>query len=623
LSKLQRLAPIFLILLVAAFMRLYRLDTVPPGMYSDIATNGLDVRDIFAGHPRIFFPANNGREALFIYFQALLVAGAGYRLIVFTFASVAMGMLSVALTYRLIGALFGHRMALIAAGLMAVAMWGVALSRVGLRFSSVPPFVLVTLYLLWRTLHAGRWRYAVVGGIALGASLYTYPSARLLPLLAVFLCAFEWRLARKRWPQLGLGLLLSAAVFAPEGVYFLRHPDDLIGRAAQVSVFNPHPEVERSRDTLDQAVVKTAGMFFVHGDENRRGNIPGRPVFDPPAAAFFALGLAVALWKAREASPYRWLLLWLVVMSLPSALSQSSPDQFRIYAVAPAAFALAALGFESLARRFPSMVTRTALPALAVAWTAAWTGLLYFGVWANDPKTDEAFGGGAYRLAGYLAARPEPRMFLAFHDRWPVQLTAPKTMQAGWFREELTALPVPSTADGDVLYIAAPFAALAKDAPGIVPELEALPHSTAASGVPDFLAYRWQEAGVRRLLAGVSPLDASMGADFHLAGYNLAGARLRMLWQPLPSAAGPYDLFIHLIDASARQVAQFDALAWPAEDGPSDYLLMTQLILNVPPGRYIAEAGAVHRDPNDPSRLAGGPIGEVARIPVEVVASGG
>ncbi len=621
-SKLQRLAPVLLILLVAAFMRLYRLDAVPPGMYSDIATNGLDVRDILAGHPRIFFPANNGREALFIYFQALLVAGAGYRLIVFTFASVAMGMLSVALTYRLIGTMFGHRMALIAAGLMAVAMWGVALSRVGLRFSSVPPFVLVTLYLLWRTLHAGRWRYAVFGGIALGASLYTYPSARLLPLLAAFLCAFEWRLARKRWPQLGLGLLLSAAVFAPEGAYFLRHPDDLIGRAAQVSVFNPHPEVERSRDTLDQAVLKTAGMFFVHGDENRRGNIPGRPVFDPPAAAFFALGLAAALWKAREASPYRWLLLWLVVMSLPSALSQSSPDQFRIYAAAPTAFALAALGFESLARRFPSPVVRTALPVLAVAWTAAWTGWLYFGAWANDPKTDEAFGGGAYRLADYLAARSEPRMFLAFHDRWPIQLTTPKTMQAGWFREELTAVPVPAAAGGDVLYVAAPFAALARDIEAALPALEPLPHSTAATGVPDFLAFRWQDAAARRFVGGFRQAEVSMAPDFELVGYRAAEGRLRILWRPLPAAAGPYDLYIHLIDGSGTQITQFDALAWPAEDGPSDYLLMTQLSLDVPPGRYIAEAGAVHRDPNDPSRLAGGPIGEVARIPLEVVTSG-
>ena len=622
---LLRLAPILLILLAAAVLRLYRLDVLPPGMFSDIATNGLDIRDVFAGHPRVFFPANNGREALFIYFQAVLVAGGGNHLYVYTFAAVAMGMLSVALTYRLLRTMFGYRVGVVAAGLMAVAMWGVAASRVGLRFSSVPAFLLAVLYMLWRLFHTGRRRYAVAGGVLLGLAMYTYPSARLIPLLVVLLCAVEWRLALKVWRQLAMLVLVSLAVFVPEGAYFVRHPDQILGRAAQVSVFTPDAQVERSHDTLLQATAKTAGMFFVHGDENQRYNIPGRPVFDPPIAAFFALGLAILLWRLKDRTAYAWLLLWLLVACLPSALSQSSPDEARIYSAAPAAFGLAALGFQALAAAIPGGLTGVALPAAGIAWTCAWTYLVYFGTWAADPKTYDAFGGAAYNLSHFLATRPEQQIVLDFHDRWPIELLTPKTTQAHWFREDTTALALPSAPNGDSLFVTAPFAALSSGMPQILPGLEPLPHTTAATGVADFLAYRWPQAQAQGWFGQVHPTDATFGGDFRLKGWSITGqgsARtLNLLWQPL-AASGPYDLFIHLLDSSAKQIAQSDSDAWPAEDGPGDYLLLTQIRLDLPPGAYSADVGAVHRSAADPRQLAGGPIGQPVRLPIEVAASG-
>ena len=113
-----------------------------------------------------------------------------------------------------------------------------------------------------------------------------------------------------------------------------------------------------------------------------------------------------------------------------------------------------------------------------------------------------------------------------------------------------------------------------------------------------------------------------MAPDFRLVGYVAADGKLRLLWQPL-AAVGPYDLYIHLLDGSGKQVAQLDALAWPAEEGPADdYLLMTQVALNVAPGRYSAEAGAVHRSSANLGQLIGGPIGEVARIPIEIPGNG-
>jgi 4-amino-4-deoxy-L-arabinose transferase-like glycosyltransferase len=108
-------------------------------MLNDVAINGLDVRRIVAGERPIFFENNNGREPLFIYFQALLVAVAGSPPLVFTFSSAVMGLLSVATVYRLFRVQFGWPIAAITGLLLATSFWFVDISRMGLRTISLLP----------------------------------------------------------------------------------------------------------------------------------------------------------------------------------------------------------------------------------------------------------------------------------------------------------------------------------------------------------------------------------------------------------------------------------------------------------------------------------------------------
>ena len=116
-------------------------------------------------------------------------------------------------------------------------------------------------------------------------------------------------------------------------------------------------------------------------------------------------------------------------------------------------------------------------------------------------------------------------------------------------------------------------------------------------------------------------LDVSMAPDFRLTGYSVVrvGARpaLNLFWQPL-QASGPYDLYVHLLDASGKQMAQADVLAWPIDEGPPrEDLLLTQHLFDVSSGSYTAEMGAVHRSRTDRAQLIGPPIGTV-RIPVTI-----
>ncbi|MBV8086870.1 MAG: glycosyltransferase family 39 protein [Chloroflexi bacterium] len=608
---------VFALLLVSAALRFYRLDTVPPGMISDVATNGLDIRDVFAGHLQVFFPANNGREAFFIYFQALLVAGAGVNTFVFSYSALAMGLLTVALTYRLLRELFGPPTAWIAAFLLSSAFWLVALSRIGLRTVSYPPFLLASVYLLWQLLRTGRRRYAVLGGIALGAALYTYIAARLLPLLLLLMCLAIWPEARRRWRELALAVVVALAVFAPEGVYFAQHSQMLVQRTEDVAVFNPEPQVEGAHDTPLQSVLATAGMFFVQGDANRRYNVPGRPIFDPLLAVCFAVGLAGSLWLARRDARHRWLLLWLVVASLPSALSHESPDMFRAFAVAPVAFAFAGLGATWLPTIFRRIGLMKAVLAGLAAWSVVWTCFLYFGQWAGDPRTYAAYAGGVTKLASFIAQQPEQALVFAYHDRWPVELLTPRTLGAQWNALDTVAVPIPAAPNGDVLYTVQPSSALRQPV-SLLPGAVALPTPTDPQGAPEFLAFRWPQGAVQQLLAGQKPLAADMAPDLRLSGYTLeptnAGVSVSLLWQPL-AMSGPYDLYVHLLDPTGKQIAQSDVLVRAPDEGSLDgYLLLTRHALAAPPGEYTAEIGAAHRSSDHPERVVGGPIGQPARL---------
>lgn len=610
------------LLLVAAWLRFWRLDVLPPGMISDIAVNGLDIRDVLAGQLQVFFPANNGREALFIYFQALLVAGAGNAPFVYAYSALAMGMLTVALSYRLLRSMFGSRIAWLAAMLLAGSFWMVAMSRVGLRTTSLPPFMLATLYCLWRVLRTGRWHYAAFCGVALGGALYTYIAGRLLPLLMVLICLAEWSVARKRWRQLALAAVVALAVFAPEGAYFLSHPEVFASRTEAVSVFNEHPEIEGVFKTPQQSVLDTAGMFFVHGDSNQRYNIPGRPLFDPLLGALFAAGLAGSVWLSRRDERYHWLLLWLVVMLLPSALSHESPYTFRVLSAAPVIYALPALGLSGLLQLFRRQHLSAVLSLLIAAWWICWTLFLYFGQWARDAKTYDAYAGGVTKLASFVAQRPERHLVLAYHNRWPVEVITPRSLEGQWLAQDTADVPIPSTPDGDTLYVVSPSAALNRLDSAPLPGLVRLEHPIAPTGMPDFLAYAWPAAATRRFLAGLEPLDVAMEPDVRLIGCSATqgsdSVTFNLVWRP-EQLAGPYDLYVHLLDASGKQIGQSDVLARPPEDGPTaGYVLLTQHVFPRVPEGAVAAVGAAHRSSEHPEQVVGGSIGAEARLKLAV-----
>src|SRR5262249_29189086 len=150
-SVREQLAAVAIVLL-AAILRLWRLDDIPGGLQFDEGFNANDILNVLGGARPIFFSANFGREPLFIYAQALAVWALGERLYALRIVATAVGLLAVPATYAAVRRLVGGTPALVAAGFMATVPWALISSRVGLRGVAMPAFAALATYFFARAL---------------------------------------------------------------------------------------------------------------------------------------------------------------------------------------------------------------------------------------------------------------------------------------------------------------------------------------------------------------------------------------------------------------------------------------------------------------------------------------
>src|SRR5512139_4254681 len=96
-----------LTLLIAAFLRLWQLDTLPPGLHYDEAADTIIAQQIARGESApIFVAAYTGKEVLFFYWAAAWMKLIGPSLFAMRLAAALLGVLTVAVTYRVVYEMF-------------------------------------------------------------------------------------------------------------------------------------------------------------------------------------------------------------------------------------------------------------------------------------------------------------------------------------------------------------------------------------------------------------------------------------------------------------------------------------------------------------------------------------
>ena len=294
-----------LITLMAAILRLYRLDDIPPGLCGDTAYKGIGANRILTGEYPIFFEESwGGIEPMYMYLLAGLFTVLGSTPLTIKLLSGIIGIVTVPLLYLLVREMLSSRaVALLASAFLAISYWHISYSRLGWEIILGPPFVILTLYLLWRALEFSRWLDFAWAGLALGASLYTYQAQRFLPILIVCYLLYRGLLEGGFWRDYGtkfaMCLAIAVLVFAPLGLYFATHSDVFLRRAGEVSIFNPEKNPEGPLRSFLESSVKVLGTYNLRGDPLGRHNLPGRPAFDRLTSILFFVGLAVSLTRWR------------------------------------------------------------------------------------------------------------------------------------------------------------------------------------------------------------------------------------------------------------------------------------------------------------------------------------
>lgn len=397
-------ACLLIILLLAAGLRLYAIGSLPPGLYRDEAYNGLDALRVLAGERPIYFPANNGREPLFIYLVAISIGFLGRSPSAIRLVAAILGTATVPIIYLWARQAFNARIALLSAAITALTFWHVNLSRVGFRVIAMPLLVTASLWLLWRGVRAHRHSDIAIAGMMYGLAFYTYLAMRFTAVAwAVFIAYLAF--SRRSLPRrvFFYFLIPAVVVLLPFGLYAWGHPEIILGRMDQVSILNPVINHGDLWGTLTLNLTRTLAMFTTCGDFIPRHNLPYRPVFDPLMAAAFVVGVIEALRGRRLGHAFT--LIWVAAMLLPTILAEGAPHFLRAAGILPFVFVLPALGLDAIATWMEGRGWRMSAFVALVAIVAAsglWTVRDYFLVHAPSETVYYNFETGATELAAHI-----------------------------------------------------------------------------------------------------------------------------------------------------------------------------------------------------------------------------
>jgi len=378
------------LLLLTWGLRLCYLETVPPGWRDDELINIHALSgELLEGRFPLYFAGASGHEPLYHYLHAGVHAVLGFNVLSGHLLSVALGTLTVALTYALAHRLFGRTTAAIASLALATSFWSLMYSRMALRHINLPPLALTAFYIFWlspttrhppSTLHSPSSilhpppahpsfdaRRSIPLGIIIGLSFYTYPASRVIPVLLVlfgaYLALFHRDEFNRRWRGLALALVVTAVLAIPLG-FVLAQGAGADARLAELAVPLQELRAGNARPLID-SIWTTLGMFHATGDPEWLYNIPDRPVFNLLGGALLWTGVVLCLCRWRQPR-YFFLLLWLGLGLLPAFPSVPPASLSHTILAQPVAYILPALmlteAYRWLESKIPNQKSQNPTP---------------------------------------------------------------------------------------------------------------------------------------------------------------------------------------------------------------------------------------------------------------------
>ena len=340
-----------LILGLAAFLRIYHLDSMPSGIFIDQGMEGWAALRILHEHfcpgwdPEAFH-----NPSLLLYQLAgwfVFFKPTQFNFYLF-FALLSLATLP--LFYWTVRQIAGQKTALLALFILSVMRWYLNFSRDGFPSIEVPFYIFGTLaFLLYGVRSGKKWPF-YVSAVFFAAGFYAYQSFQIVPLLVFVFAIYEmisnWKGVAANWKSilgfLILFLLLAFPFFQYKFPYFQNvfETGGLSPREASVSILKSVKDSHSLKPVIDN-IELTASMFNWRGDPNARHDLQNYRMLDDVTGELFVfgfIGCLVFFWK----KPAFYGLVGLLVLSVPAILSVEAPHANRMLATTPFIALLAA-----------------------------------------------------------------------------------------------------------------------------------------------------------------------------------------------------------------------------------------------------------------------------------------
>lgn len=333
---------LLLILILAAALRLFWLDRVPPALNWDEAAIGWNAKTIWEMHldefgtrwPISFRSFGDYKAPLYIYLTAPVVGIFGSQEISVRLVSVLAGITSVGLMYALGGTT--------AAILLAVSPWHILLSRPALESNLALMFILGGIWLF--RLGLKKPFLLILAPFSFILSMYSYQSPKIFVPVLVSGLLIIYRVQLKRamvW--LVIAGVVSAAAIAPL-------VKDGLGSGGQrftmTSIFYKK-EMNLPVTLAKNYLVHFSPKWLFWGEETNRSQMRQTGMLLAVTAPLLALGLA-AMWQKRKEPWSKFLGWWLITAPIPAMIGFEVPHPIRAFQLLPVLVLVTAMGIKQI-----------------------------------------------------------------------------------------------------------------------------------------------------------------------------------------------------------------------------------------------------------------------------------
>lgn len=353
-----------IILIIAAFLRLWQLGAVPISPDWDEAAYGYNAYSVIhtgkdefgADLPVVLRSFDDYKPALYLYLVIPFVALMGITTEAVRLPSALAGIIAVFLTYFLVKELCKRTdIALVTALLLAISPWHIQFSRIAFESNVGVLLNMSMVFFFLKGLRHPRW--LLLAAISGALSIYAYQSEKVFtPLLAGILVIVYFKDLIKLKKAYLVGAVIVGLLFVLPMLQYLVTNEQALTRARETSIFADKSNITNNALRLDadtKSGDKVGLLFdnrrvfyltkiidgylshfslnwlFITGDNNPRHHAPNMSLLYLVELPFLLLGIYAFLFLKINRKAKILILLWFLSAPVPASITSGVPHAVR------------------------------------------------------------------------------------------------------------------------------------------------------------------------------------------------------------------------------------------------------------------------------------------------------